>query len=559
MSATAARKSSKSFLVLFFKNELLSCFRTRISMDGTASTSMPIAALHELLGVKNVITDPSELSFYSTDVYRRADIDAALVLRPGTIEELAGAVRLCTENNVSVIARGGGLSYTGGFLPVRVGSAIIDMQRLDRIVKLNKADMYVTVECGATWKSLYDRLKNHGLRTPYFGPMSGYASTIGGALSQGSIFLGSTQYGTTADSVLGLSVVVADGTVVTTGSAGASGDASPFFRNYGPDLTGPFLQDCGALGIKACATLRLLRAPAQTGFLSFTFSNHAAMLNAMSEISRQGLAAECFGADPYIWGMRLWDEDLARDVKRLVGAVRGSKSVAAGIKTGARMVYSGRAALKDVEYAVNVTVDGNGAAAVQQALADIRRIAAAGGREIEPTVPTAVRGAPFLPPNDILGPKGQRWAPSHGIVPHSRAIALVDALVKFLDARAEVLSRHEIEWGYVTFAISTNAILVEPMFYWPGARDPYHERMIAPVHLQKLPSLPANATAAEAMRTLRSELTRFWMQHQCAHLQIGKTYRYLESRQPVLRDMLFSLKQALDPKCLMNPGSLGLQ
>jgi FAD/FMN-containing dehydrogenase len=169
-----------------------------------------------------------------------------------------------------------------------------------------------------------------------------------------------------------------------------------------------------------------------------------------------------------------------------------------------------------------------------------------------------VRGAPFLPPNDILGPKGQRWAPSHGLVPHSRAIGLVDDLVTFLAARAELLQRHGIEWGYVTFAISTNAILVEPMFYWPGAREPYHERMISPGHLQKLPPLPANAPAAEAMQQLRGELTRFWMEHKCAHLQIGKTYRYLESREPALRDLLGSLKQAVDPKCLMNPGSLGL-
>ncbi len=528
-------------------------------MDGTPPSSMPIAALRALLGQDNVIADPLELSFYSTDVYRRADIDAALVLRPGTVEELAIAVRLCTQHDMVVIARGGGLSYTGGYLPVRARSAIIDMQRIDRVVELNEEDMYVTVECGATWKSLNERLKSRGLRTPYFGPMSGYASTVGGALSQGSIFLGSTQYGTTAESVLGLSVIIADGTIVTTGSAGATGSTGPFFRNYGPDLTGPFLQDCGALGIKARATLRLLRTPAQTGFISFTFPNHTDLLTAMSEISRQGLAAECFGADPYIWGMRLWDEDLARDVSRLVGVVRSGKSIAAGIKAGARMAFSGRDALKDVEYAMNVTIDGNGPAAVEQALTDIRRIAGACGREIEPTVPTAVRGAPFLPPNDILGPKGQRWAPSHGIVPHSRAIGLVDDLAAFLASRNEVLLRHKIEWGFVTFAISTNAILVEPMFYWPGARELYHERIIAPGHLQKLPSLPANAAAAEAMQHLRSDLARFWMEHHCAHLQIGKTYRYLESRQPALRDLLGSFKRAVDPKCLMNPGSLGLQ
>jgi FAD/FMN-containing dehydrogenase len=110
----------------------------------------------------------------------------------------------------------------------------------------------------------------------------------------------------------------------------------------------------------------------------------------------------------------------------------------------------------------------------------------------------------------------------------------------------------------VPFAISTNAILVEPMLYWPDAREAYHERMIAPAYLDKLPVLPPNPAAAEAMRTLRLDLTRFWMEQGCVHLQIGKTYRYLESRQPAVRTLLEQIKAAVDPKGLMNPGSLGL-
>jgi FAD/FMN-containing dehydrogenase len=526
--------------------------------DAVAGAGLPIAALRQLVGAAYVIDDGAELSFYSTDVYRRAAFDAALVVRPGSVEELAATVRLCTEHGLPVIARGGGLSYTGGFLPVRPGSVIVDMQRLDRIIEVNSADMYVTVECGCTWKSLHETLQKQGLRTPYFGPMSGYASTIGGALSQGSIFLGSTQYGTTAETVLGLTAVLADGSLVTTGSAGGVGDASPFFRHYGPDLTGLFLHDSGALGFKARATLRLLRTPDYTGFVSFTFDSHAALLTAMSEISRRGLAAECYGADPYIWGMRLWDEDLGRDVKRLVGVVKAGRNLLAGIGAGAKMALKGRRALADAEYAMNVSVDGNCRAAVETALAQVRRIAR-DGREIAATVPTAVRGTPFLPPNDILGPKGQRWAPSHGIAPHSRVIALVDALVEFFAARRALLERHGIEWGYVTFAISTNAILVEPMLYWPGAREAYHARMIEPAHLAKLPVLPPDEDAALAMQSLRQDLVQFWLDRNCSHLQIGKTYRYLESRQPALRRLLEQIKAAVDPERLMNPGSLGLQ
>ena len=526
------------------------------SISQTLGAQLPLSALRDLLGAENVISEKGDLSFYSTDVYRRADVDAVLALHPGSVTELADAIRLCTEQGLAVIPRGGGLSYTGGFLPVNDNSVIIDMRRLNRIVEVNPTDMYVTVECGATWKALHDHLTPLGLRTPYFGPMSGFASTVGGALSQGSIFLGSTQYGTTAESVLSLSVVLADGSIVDTGSAGTIGEGSPFFRHYGPDLTGIFLHDGGALAFKAVTTLRLMKIPSHTEFVSFTFGSHAELLIAMSEVSRNGLAAECYGADPYIWGMRLWDDDLMRDMKRVAGVVKAGRSLLAGLVSGARMALKGRRALNTSGYVMNVAVDGNCAAAVDASLQHIRRIAKS-GREIEPTVPRAVRGTPFLPPNDLLGPKGQRWAPSHGIVPHSRAVALVDALKLFCAARKDLFELNGIEWGWVPFAISTNAILIEPMFYWPDAREAYHERMIAPSHLGKLPVLPPNPDAAEAMRLMRQDLTRFWMEQGCAHLQIGKTYRYMESRKPCVRVLLEQIKASVDPKGRMNPGSLG--
>jgi FAD/FMN-containing dehydrogenase len=83
--------------------------------------------------------------------------------------------------------------------------------------------------------------------------------------------------------------------------------------------------------------------------------------------------------------------------------------------------------------------------------------------------------------------------------------------------------------------------------------------MIEPAHLAKLPVLPPDEEAAAAMQSLRQELVQFWLDRNCSHLQIGKTYRYLESRQPALRRLLEQIKAAVDPNRLMNPGSLGLQ
>ena len=540
------------------EGKIVSTKPTRAGKSGQPEREMPIAALVALIGADHVITEAEELRFYSTDVYRRADVDAVLVVQPGTVEELAGAVRLCTDAGLAVIARGGGLSYTGGFLPTRDGSVIVDMQRLNRIVEVNPTDMFITVECGATWKSLYEKLKPMGLRTPYFGPMSGFASTVGGALSQGSIFLGSTEYGTTADSVLALDVVLADGSVVKTGSAGGIHTGGPFLRNYGPDLTGLFLHDAGALGLKGRATLRLISTPEYNGAVSFTFGNQADLFHAQSEISRRGLAAECFGADPYIWGMRLWDDDLGRDMKRFVGVMKSGRTFLTGLRDALRIARTGRKALSHVEYAMNVSVDGRSQGEIDHALAEIRKIGLAKGTETEATVPRAVRGAPFLAPNDLLGPKGHRWAPSHGIAPHSRIVEVADGLVKFFGDRAELLDRHGIEWGFVSFAISTTAILLEPMIYWPGAREPYHERMIEPGFLAKLPVQEANEEIAAVIKQLRSDLTQFWMEQGCAHLQIGKTYRFLENRLPEVRTLLESIKDAVDPRRLINPGSLGM-
>jgi hypothetical protein len=303
----------------------------------------------------------------------------------------------------------------------------------------------------------------------------------------------------------------------------------------------------------------LLTTPEHSGFVSFTFANHRDLLASMSEISRRGLAAECFGADPYIWGMRLWDSDLGRDLERVVGVIKAGRTLVAGLTDAVRMTVTGRQALRDVEYAMNVAVDGGSDAEVRFALAEIRAIAGSVGKEVEATVPRAVRGAPFLPPNDILGPKGQRWAPSHGIAPHSRIVAVTDGLHAFFDARAEAMEAHGVEWGYVTFAISTTAILLEPMLYWPGAWEAYHERMIAPAHLAKLPRPPPSPETAEFVRRLRSDLTAFWVSQGCAHLQIGKTYRYLEDRQAPVRWLLEGFKALVDPEGLVNPGALGLK
>ena len=334
-----------------------------------------LAAMISILGKDNVLTDDYSTSLYAQDVYTK-ELSAAVVVSPGDKHELSQMLKIAAEFEMNVVPRGGGMSYTKGYVPAKPQSVMVDLGRMNRVLEINTQDMYVTVESGCTWKKLHEALKGKGVRTPYWGTLSGSKATIGGGLSQNSIFWGSGQFGTAVDSVIGLEVALADGTLVTTGS-GAQINGSPFFRHYGPDLTGIFTCDNGALGFKATATFRLIPELPAKGFLAFDFKQGDDCIAAMSEISRQGLAMECFGFDPFLQALRLKRESLAKDVKALAGVMKSSGSLLGALKDGAKLAMAGRGYMKDVGYSVQIIVEDRIEAAVDARMNDIRAIAAA--------------------------------------------------------------------------------------------------------------------------------------------------------------------------------------
>ena len=131
-------------------------------------------------------------------------------------------MRLVAAAGYPLIPRGGGMSYTKSYVPERPESVLFDMRSMNGIVEINTDDMYVTVEAGCTWKQLYEALQPRGVRTPYYGPLSGMYATVGGTLSQNSLFWASGIYHTAADSCIGLEVVLANGEILHTGFRSAS-------------------------------------------------------------------------------------------------------------------------------------------------------------------------------------------------------------------------------------------------------------------------------------------------------------------------------------------------
>lgn len=472
-------------------------------------------ALIGIMGRAHVLQDAAERAYYAADLFFQGP-PALLVVQPASRAELVQAVKACYAAGAAIVPRGGGLSYTGGYVPTGPRAVIFDTRRLNRVVAVEADDLYVTVEAGCTWSTLAETLARFGLRVPHSGPASGRVSTIGGALSQNSLLFGSSAAGTAADSVLGLEVVSGPGNVVVTGS-GAVAHGTPFYRPYGPDLTGLFLGDCGALGIKTQATLRLEAVPAGIDYASFRFPTFEAMVTAACAVGRRRLATECLGSGP-------WSPS--------------------GEQTNAALP------------ALHVVVEGRSRREARDRLIEVKGLCGHQGSEIEPVVPKYLRAHPFTFIQSLQDPTGRRMVWTHGLVPYSRALHLYGAVAAFFNAQASTLARNGIT---VTISASPvrGAFLIEPVFYWHDTLRPIHQRGLD-AEAKPVAAGAANPAATEAVAQIRQGLRDLFLEEGAVHLQIGKFYGYRDGLAPATFAALEGIKRGLDPRGLFNPGALGL-
>jgi D-lactate dehydrogenase (cytochrome) len=527
---------------------------------GPAATEAA-AALKQLLGSivgdAHVDGDTARRRLFSEDIWQAGDHVAALIVAPGSTAELQRVVAAAHAAGVPIAPRGAGMSYTGGYLPASDATIALDMTRMNRILRISAEDMTVTVEAGCTWHALNQALAAQGLRTPFWGPISGLYSTIGGGLSQLNAMFGAGRYGTTSESLVALTVVLGDGQLLRTGARGPDGD-TPFYRHYGPDLAGLFCGDGGAFGVKAEITLRLIRLPRHEDHASFSFKTGDQLLRAMAEIARAGLAAETCAFDPGLTKVRLQRMSLMSDMKTLGAVIGKQKNLGAGLLSAAKIALGGRKFIEEEEYPLHVIAEGRSREGVAADMAAIRAIAAAqDGVEIENTIAKVMRAQPFPEPNSILGPKGEAWGSVHGHVSLSNAPAMfADVEALFADMAGE-FAAHGVHHGYLFTTLSTNAVTIEPVFYWPDAYRPVHASMIEPAHLARLPRIEANPAAFAVVARARKGVRDIAARYGCAHFQIARTYPYRDSRDAASKALLDAIKAAVDPSGLLNPGVLG--
>ncbi len=527
------------------------------AVDLSRSHDSLLDALQRAIGAARVSTDSAALAVASHDVFFTG-VTPACVVRPADKAQVAAIMVCAAEHGYAVHPRGGGMSYTAGYLPSGARSIALDLRDLAAILAIDEENLLVTVQPAVTWRALYDALRARGLRVPVFGTMSGSVATVGGGLSQGSIFYGSGLYGTSADMVLGLEVVLPSGATLCTG-AGAVGGRHPFLRQYGPDLSGPFLSDCGAFGIKVEATLRLMAWPEHVGCASFAFADFESLHAAQSTVARAGLAAESYVFDAILQHQLMERTSLLQDSKSLARLLGHQGGVLRNLKDAVSIAASGKRFLDGVPYSLHLVIESRHAAGMRAALEEARHLAAAaGGRPLPDTIPRMSRVEPFASMDMTLGPAGERWVPTHGFVRMSDAVAAMRRVQALLGAHRARLSEQNILVGVLGSTVAPAAYVIEALFYWPDRPSPLHRSVLSAAKLAAGDQYPDNPAARALVSELRAALVDVFAEFGGGHFGIGRSIPYARGCDPGALDVLRSLKQVLDPSSIANPGALGL-
>ncbi|WP_287125989.1 FAD-linked oxidase C-terminal domain-containing protein [Desulfobacter sp.] len=177
--------------------------------------TVDIPRLREIVGGKNIKTDPLDLYIYGSDasVYHAAPW---VIVRPDNTGQVQKVLAYANDAKIPVVPRGGGSGMCGQTVSSK-GGILLDMKNMNRILEINMPDVYCRVEPGVVDDDLNAALKPYGVFYPPT-PASSRIATIGGEIGNNASGVRSVKYGATRDAVLGMKVVLANGDLVTLGS-----------------------------------------------------------------------------------------------------------------------------------------------------------------------------------------------------------------------------------------------------------------------------------------------------------------------------------------------------
>jgi glycolate oxidase len=256
-----------------------------------------------LIGKQYVILDKQSLEDYSHDETEDLSFFPSIALKPKTTEEVSKILKYCFEHNLKVTPQGARTGLSGGALPIE-NSIALSMERFNQILNIDEDNLQVTVEPGVIVQVLQEAVESKELFYPP-DPASKGSCFIGGNLAENSGGPKAVKYGVTADYVLNLEVVLANGDVIWTG-------ANTLKNSTGYNLTQLMVGSEGTLGIITKAVLKLIPLPKFNNLLLVPFTSAQNACKAVSAIFKAGVTpsgVEFMERDALLWTANFINDD----------------------------------------------------------------------------------------------------------------------------------------------------------------------------------------------------------------------------------------------------------
>jgi glycolate oxidase len=238
-----------------------------------------VELLQSVLPKEAVIHEPEETRAYECDALTAYKCPPLAAVLPGSTEQVAAVLRICHEEGVPVVPRGSGTSLAGGALPT-ADCIILGVARLNAVLETDYDNRFIRVQTGRTNLSVTGAVEEH----EFFyapDPSSQLACAIAGNIGMNSGGAHCLKYGVTTNNLMGVTMVLMDGTIVEIG--GAHLDAG------GLDLLGVVCGSEGQLGVVTEATLRILRKPEGARPVLMGFDSNEVAGACVSDIIKAGV------------------------------------------------------------------------------------------------------------------------------------------------------------------------------------------------------------------------------------------------------------------------------
>jgi glycolate oxidase len=229
-----------------------------------------------IVGKNYLLTTQKEMVEFAADATKIAHMPDVVAF-PENSQQISRILQLATENGFPVVPRGAGTGMSGGAIPVR-GGVVLAMDRLNRIISVDRDNLIAKVEPGVITLHLQQAVEKLGLFYPP-DPASLKVSTLGGNIAECAGGLRAVKYGVTRDYVLGLTIVLPTGEIIKTGVETRKGVA-------GYDLVRLIAGSEGTLAVITAITLRLVPKPETKRTMVAFFENVPLAVQTVSEIIR---------------------------------------------------------------------------------------------------------------------------------------------------------------------------------------------------------------------------------------------------------------------------------